>query len=235
MLSSVTFAAPPQPNAFEEEGFGEPWVELPTSTELTLELQSDFVVSGEPLPLDYEAVSTSLHHTAMGQRHEIEPRLRLRFPYAASQVTSSWTTLPATDLSFPVTGAEDWDPILPFSAPKLQIESAIAEPADLSPYVDVPLTISALTRLNLDAAEAEDFGDSLAVFAQSLSANAGIASDCAAGYWAPTVALPGPATKLTFRPSWQPYRSADRVPPVPFPSLFQLGPVLPPRPESSAG
>jgi len=235
LANTVTFAPPPQPNAFVEEGFGEPWVELPTATEVKLALQFDFVVSRDPLPLEYEAVSTTLHHTAVGRREEIEPRLRLRFPYAASQVTSSWNSLRATELSFPITAADEWDPILPFSTPKFQIKSAPVAPAELSPFVDVPLTISALTRLNLDAADAEDFVDSLAVFAQSLSANAGLAADCAASYWAPTVALPRPATNLTFRPSWQPSRSADRVPPVPFPSLFQLGPVLPPRSESSAG
>ncbi len=235
LLSSVAFETPAQPTAFQEEGFGEPWVELPTRTEVTLDLKTDFVVNGDPLPLDYEAVSTTLHHTAMGHREEIEPRLRLRFPYAASQVTSSWNSLPATDLSFPVTASDEWDPILPFVAPNLQIKPASSAPAELSPFVDVPLTISALTRLKLDAADVEDFGDSLAVFAQNLSANAGISADCSAGYWAPAVALPRPSTDLTFRPSWQTSRPTDRVSPVPFPSLFQLGPVLPPRPESSAG
>ncbi len=235
LVNTVTFIPPPQPNAFNEEGFGEPWVEFPTATEANLQLPFDLVVSSNPLPLEYEAVSTTLHHTALGQREEIEPRLRLRFPYAASQVTSSWNTLLSTELSFSITSADEWDPILPFSTPKLQIQSAPVAPTELSPFLDVPLTISAMTRLNLDAADAEDFGDSLAVFAQSLSANAALAADCAASYWAPTVALPRPAINLTVRPSWQPSRSADRVPPVPFPSLFQLGPVLPPRSESSAG
>ena len=235
LLSSASFAAPPQPTAFEEEGFGEPWVELPRSTQATVELQSDFEISGEPLPLEYEAVSTSLHHTALGQREEIEPRTRLRFPYAASQVSSSWNTLPATDQTFTYTDADEWAPVLPFSAPALEMQSTPAAPAELSPFVDVPLTISALTRLNLDTADTEDFGESLSVFAQRLSENAGITDNFAEGHWAPVLALPGPSTKLTFRPSWQTSRSADRVPPVPFPSLFQLGPVLPPRPESSAG
>ncbi len=232
---TVAFDTPPQPTALQEEGFGEPWVELPTGTGATLDLQTDFVIGGDPLPLDYEAVSTTLHHTAMGHREEIEPRLRLRFPYAASQVTSSWNSLPSTDLSFPVTAPDEWDPILPFVTPNLQLKPASSAPAELSPFVDVPLTISALTRFKLDAADVEDFGDSLAVFAQSLSANAGISVGCSAGYWAPTVALPRPSTDLTFRPSWQTSRPTDRVSPVPFPSLFQLGPVLPPRPESSAG
>lgn len=235
LLKVGTFTNPPQPNAFGEESFGDFWVKLPRDTKAALELQTDFGVSDELLPLEYEAASTSLHHTALGQRNEIDPRPRLRFPYSASQVNSTWNSLASTGLNFAITSAYDWDPILPMTASEVKIESAPAAPLQRSPSVDVPLTINALTRLSLDGADSEDFGDALSVFARSLSANAGIASDCAVGFWASSVALPSPSTELTFRSSWESSRFADRVPPVPFPSLFQLGPVLPPRPESSAG
>ncbi len=235
LLYGTTFGSPAEPTAFDEDGFGEPWIELPSPADTNLELQSDFIVSGEQIPLEYEAIFTAMLHSPMGNRNEIEPRTRLRFPYAGSQVASTWNVLPKTEESFPLTVAEDWDAVIPSVSPEFRLHAAFALPAEVAPFVTVPLTIKSLIRLNLSAAEAADFGDSLDVFAQALADSAGLSADCSASTWDSTVALPGPSTNRNFRPRWQPARSADRVPPVPFPSLFQIGPVLPPRPESPAG
>lgn len=235
LLNCIAFGDPAQPAPFDEEGFGEPWVELPVDTDTNFELQADFIVSDEQLPLEYEAAYSAIAHTPMGHRNEIEARTRLRFPYAASQVTSTWNVLPCTEESFAFTIADDWDAIIPETSPAFQLHAAFATPAKIVPFVDVPLTLRSFTRLNLYEAGPEDFGESLTVFAQALADSAGLLADCSASSWDAAVALPGPPTSRNFRPRWQPNRSADRVPPVPFPSLFQFGPVLPPRPESSAG
>lgn len=233
LLRSVTFASPAKPALFNEEGFGEPWVELPNLPNFEAEI--DFDLTNGFQPLEYEAETSTISHTALGQRDEIIPRLRLRFPYAASEVSSLWSTLPSTDKTFTVSEATDWDPILPAATFSPQVDEPVAEAAKVAPHFDVPLSIGALAKFNLDAADSEDFGNSLSVIAKALSATAGISSDCTAGTWKSHVALPAGKTLKIQQTQWQPQRSSNRVPPMPFPSLFQLGPVLPPRPESSAG
>jgi len=221
------------PATFEETSFGEPWVEIPRAS--PREPVVDFELIGEEISLDYEPAYNSLRHTGLGHRNELEPRIRLRFPYAASQVSSAWSELPEAHEAMEFTCGSDWDPIEPAPAPELQVENPFSSNIELSPSLDVKLSISALIHFNLDAAESEDFGSTLSVFARALGSTAGLTADCDAGNWASRVVLPRAIDGGKLSAGWQFKQSKDRVRPVPFPSLFQLGPVLPPRPESSAG
>ncbi len=200
---------------------------LPGRSALTID--TDFALHGDVVPLDYETVLNTIGHSTLGHREEIPPRPRLRYPYAASQVSSVFNLLPQGDSTFPFTSSEEWDAVLPAAAAKLS--AAAPEPPQLQASVTVPLTISALTNFQLDGAAEEDPGDSFTVLARSLAATPAVAPT-APGDWQPALALPLTATTLSFQPRWQPSRSNTHVPPVSFPSLFQLGPVLPPRPES---
>lgn len=227
-------AQPPPPAAFEADGFGEPWVEIPNKT--NLEVEMDFNLAGDFVPLEYEAENSSLHGTAMGHREVIDPRIRLRYPYAASQVTSSWNTLPSFDEVVRWTEAEEWAPVEPVAPTLLEShQDSKDEPAQVTPMLDVPLTIAALTNFNLESADTEDYGTSFYFAARNISPTDGLNTDCATQGWSASLYKPNGSIQKDFRPRWQTSRSADRVPPVSFPSLFQLGPVLPPRPESVAG
>jgi hypothetical protein len=221
------------PEAAEADGFGEPWLELPTLPDM--DVATDFNLVGEEVPLEYEASNATARISAFGQRPEIEPRIRLRYPYAASQVTSSWNELPTADQGFAFTDSTEWAPIEPVAVAALVAAKEAETTLDLKPSVDVPLTVSALMNFDLNGADLEDFGDSLRVMARSLSASGSPAGEYAAGDWPANLLLPvGGSTRIE-RGRWMPTRSLDRVAPVPFPSLFQLGPALPPRPEGPVG
>jgi hypothetical protein len=237
LLRSASFEAPPAPAAFGADGFGEPWVEFPSGSNQSVQNDFDFDPGelGELAPLEYEAVVSTIKHTALGHRDEIEARIRLRYPYAASQVSSNWNGLQEFEQSFPISEASDWAPILPTAAAELTLHEATQSENWIEPHLDVPLSIQALVTHRLDGADSEEFGDSLRVMARQLSATSPASPELGLGHWAPEVALPKAAVSRSFAPKWKQYRSSDQVPPVPFPSLFQLGPVLPPRPESAAG
>ena len=233
LLRNCTFAAPELPAAYGEDGFGQDWSRLPVS--VSSEPDSDFALFGDIVPLEYDATSSLLQYNALGRRDELTPRIRLRFPYAASEVSSVWNELPFTDQSYPLSACSDWDPILPSASGQPRIQEPQATQPELTPPHKVKLSIQALANFTLDYAEQQDSSDSLVVLALSLSDSSGLSIDCASSSWAAKTMLPGPSTSWQARSNWQPVRSSDRVPPIPFPSLFQLGPVLPPRPESSAG
>jgi len=221
------------PTAFEQDGFGEPWLELPSLPAMSI--GADFNLVGEEVPLDYEASSASARVSAFGQRHEIEPRTRLRYPYAASQVASLWNELPKADQGFAFTSSAEWSPIAPGMESKLEPAAETETKLDTKPRVGIPLTISALTNFDLNAAEQEDFGNSLTVIARSLSEASVPLGEFSSGEWRTNVMLPNGGSTRIERGRWVAGRSYKRVAPVPFPSLFQLGPTLPPRPEGPVG
>lgn len=200
---------------------------LPGRSALTID--TGFALHGDVVPLDYEAVLNTNGHSTLGHREAIPLRPRFRYPYAASQVSSVFNLLPQGDSTLPFTSSEEWDPVPPAGAAKLS--AAAPEPPQLQASVTVPLKISALTNFQLDGAAEEDPGGSFTILARSLAATPAVALT-APGDWRPALALPLTATTLSFQPRWQPSRSNTHVPPVSFPSLFQLQPVLPPRPES---
>jgi hypothetical protein len=219
--------------AFEEGDFGEPWVELP---EINFEqTKPDFHFAEVESELDYEAGNTSPHYTAFGGRDEINPRIRPRFPYAASQVTSTLNSMPSYQEGLVFTESTDWEPVVPALHSSLKMKESEPPQVEQKPSVDVPLSISALLHFTLEGADREDFGETFSFEARPLAGHIPVTVDCAIEKWTSTTLLPAPATQKSFRPRWQTPRCSDRVPPVSFPSLFQLGSVLPPRPENLAG
>jgi len=231
LFASSALPVPELPPAEDEPFETSPDLRLPNTSGPSAAFE--YVLDSDILPLEYEATSTSLHHTALGQREEITPRPRFRFPYAASQVSSSWQLLPDAEEIFSFTSSEEWDPILPEpgAIPNLSA-GVVSQVPEIAASVEVPLTISALMRFDLDGADTEEFGDTLLVHARALAGNAPLATDCTSGDWQPQIHLPAAATRKDFRPSWRASRSNGYVPPVSFPSLFQLSPAMPPRPES---
>ncbi len=235
LLAKCTFAPPALPVAFDEAGFSEngEWLRLPAS--VSSRLDTGVAIFGDSMPLEYSAATTLIHYNALGHRDELTPRIRHRYPYAASEISSAWNGLPRTGQTYRLSAASDWDPILPSAASLPKIEEPQASHQELAPQFDIPLSIRALANFKLDHAEQHDASDALAVLAFALSDSAGLTIDCASTTWAAKTILPGLSTSWQSSFNWQNVRASNRVPAVPFPSLFQLGPVLPPRPESSAG
>ena len=235
LLAKCTFAPPALPVAFDEAGFSEngEWLRLPAS--VSSRLDTGIAIFGDSMPLEYSAATTLIHYNVLGHRDELTPRIRHRYPYAASEISSAWNGLPLTGQTYRLSAASDWDPILPSAAILPKIEEPQASQPELAPQFDIPLSIRALANFKLDHAEQHDASDALAVLAFALSDSAGLTIDCASTTWAAKTILPGLSTSWQSSFNWQHLRASNRVPAVPFPSLFQLGPVLPPRPESSAG
>lgn len=233
LLNNCSFAPPELPTPFAEVDFGEDLLRLPVS--VSSEPDSDFSLFGDIVPLEYDAANSPIQKNMLGRRDELEPRIRLRYPYAASEVSSTSKGLPSTDENYSLSNASDWDPILPSTCSLPQIEEPLATQPELAPHLDVPLSIHALANFSLSQAEPQDTSDALVVLAFTLSDTDGLSTNCSSSSWAANTMLPGPSKTWQSRSNWQPTRSTDRVPPIPFPSLFQLGPVLPPRPESVAG
>ena len=233
--AKCTFAPIALPVAFDEAGFSEnvEWLRLPAS--VSPRLDTGVAIFGGTIPLEYSAVPTLTHYNALGHRDELTPRIRHRYPYAASEISSAWNVLPLTGETYRLSAALDWDPILPSTASLPKIEEQQASHQKLAPQFDIPIYIRALANFQLDHAEQQDSSDALVVLAFALSDSAGLTIDCASTTWAAKTILPGLSTSWQSSFNWQHLRASDRVPAVPFPSLFQLGPVLPPSPESSAG
>lgn len=233
LLNNCTFAPPELPTLYEESDFGKDLIRLPVS--VSAEAKFDFALFGDIVPLEYDAANSTLRQNMLGRRDELEPRIRFRYPYAASEVSSSSKGLPLTDENYSLSDSSDWDPILPAPCSLPQMEEPLATQHELAPQLDVPLSKHALANFSLNRAEPQDTSDALIGFALALPHTDGLSTNCSSSSWAANTILPGPATTRRPRSIWQPTRSTDRVPPIPFPSLFQLGPVLPPRPESVAG
>ena len=235
LLAKCTFAPPALPVAFDEAGFSEngEWLRLPAS--VSSRLDTGVSIFGDIMPIEYSAATTLIHYNALGHRDELTPRIRHRYPYAASEISSAWNGLSLTGQTYRLSAASEWDPILPSAASLPKIEAPQASQPELAPQFDIPLSIRALANFKLDHAEQQDTSGALAVLAFALSDSAGLTIDCASTTWAAKTILPGLSTSWQSHSNWQHLRASNRVPAVPFPSLFQLGPVLPPRPESSAG
>jgi hypothetical protein len=217
--------------AFDTESFGAPWVQLPTKTELVVEAD-DIVPTADFIELEFTGGLSPMAHTPLGNREEIDPRIRLRYPYAASQVTSTFNSLPISEETFTFTDSTEWAPVEPPAAVALAPVAAVEDPARIEPFTAAPLSVSGRLNFNLLAADTEEFGDTLNVLARKLDVTQGLATAYDAGEWKSSVIKPVNANQVEHKAvSFKPRRS-HRVPPVPFPSLFQLGPVLPPRPES---
>lgn len=222
------------PTAFGEGDFGEDRIKLPSKLNMHVDTE-DFSALSDPIPLDYTPAQPVFKHTPLGGREAIDARIRLRYPYAASDVTSVWNTLPSSETPFTVTDSTEWAPIEP-ATPKALNHTGLLEANDsIGPIVKVPLSIQTLVRYDLDGADTEEFGNTLSVMARTLASDQSLATDCSAHHWNSRLALPAGSARRDFKPSWNVQRGSDRIAPVTFPSLFQLSPMLPPRPESMQG
>ncbi len=235
LLANCTFAPPALPVAFDEAGFSEngEWLRVPAS--VPSRLDTGVAIFGDIMPLEYSAETTLIHYNAIGHRDELTPRIRHRYPYAASEISSAWNGLHLTGETYRLSTALDWDPIRPFAASLPKIEEPQASQPELAPGLDIPLSIRAHANFKLDHAKQQDASGALAVLAFALCDSASLTIDCASTSWAAKTIFPGLSTSWQSSFNWQHLRGSDRVPAVSFPSLFQLRPVLPARPESSAG
>ena len=219
------------PKINDVEAFGEPWLLFPETG--SLELETDFEATGDLEPLEYEAVPEALRSSAMGQRDSIVPRPRKRYPYAASEVASALNFVPRLSGLLNVMSSDDWEAIEPVRREARQL--LLPETPQVEPYTKVPLSIAALLNMTLATAPAtgsrEGATDSLAVLARALDQSAGLHTECASSPMVMTPIFPGVGSRRPVLRSWQRNGGEERVPPLQFPSLFQLGPVLPPRPE----
>ncbi len=232
------YGALPQINDVEE--FGEAWLLFPDTGSLELETYFEPTVDLEPL--EYDAVSDGPSSGAqatgaLGQRDSIVPRPRNRYPYAASEVASALKVAPTLFGPLNIVSADDWEAIEPSGG-----ESGwplLPEAPQVEPYTHVPLSIAALLNMTLATAphatwSQEGAPGSLPVLARGLAESAGLQTECASTPMGMTPILPGAGSHRPVLRSWQRNSDEDRVSPLQFPSLFQLGPVLPPRPRVMA-
>ena len=222
------YSALPKINDFEE--FGEPWLLFPETG--SLELETDFEATGELEPLKYEAVAEAPWSSALGQRDSIVPRPRNRYPYAASEVASALNFVPTQSGLLDIMSSDDWEAIEPVRREGRQL--LLPETPQVEPYTHVPLSNAALLNMTLGTAPWEGATGSLAVLARALDESVGLHTECASSPMVVTPILPCVGSRRPVLRSWQRNGGEDRVPPLQFPSLFQLSPVLPPRPEVMA-
>jgi hypothetical protein len=251
--ANVEFAASvPRPAGVDT--FGEPWLFFPEPSpkEILVET-SEPDMEHELFDLNFEAVLEHGDGGLLGGRDFIPVRPRHRYPYAASEITSQMGHLAQEDSILPWTAAEEWDAVEPVREKQLVAEDRIV--VDEQPN---PLSIAALllaTRTGLDSAGSDSGGVENAggaERAQSFQLTQGpqqpylssealdqrlLAAPAALGGSIPAsaieVSLVRPLGPTTWQPSsrWRGFQASRRITPVPFPSLFQVGSVLPPRPE----
>ncbi len=225
---------PEAPSARGAEVFGEPWLLFPDSG--PFEIFTDFGASVEMEPLEYDAVPEAPPPGALGHRDAVTPRPRNRFPYAASELSSAFNRLEGSAKLLDLSGPNDWDAVEP--AVVVREEGPGPELPQVVPFTNVSLSIAALVEMSLGTADLDWPAGVMEFNARALKAGEGLYVTCASSPIALNPILPGPAISGSGarRPvlrSWARRDGDERVPPLPFPSLFQLGPVLPPRPESA--
>jgi hypothetical protein len=170
----------------------------------------------EAIPLDYEPAISLLPHHALGERSAIPPRPRLRYPYAASELTSAANVLSLGSASVDVT----FSSILSAAPPNP------VSPLDPSPGPDTTADGAGRKEASLPVPLAGPLFSPAQVNLDSLSSSRAIdlrPKSCSGAFrW--TALQPAPALNPLPGPSYLPALS--------FPSAYQLGPKLPPRPES---
>lgn len=168
----------------------------------------------------------------LGGRPELPMRPRHRYPYPGSDLNTRWQDRAEEFGTFPFTSSDEWGAIEPAPYRNVLEDGIQAEKSEIQPQLEVQLSLSALCAQVIAASEDAPFErdpDTQPVVL--LTPQAGLYADAALGEWAMSPHLPAAKT------SWQPHfrfpksRSARPMPAVNFPSLFQLNPAMPPRPE----
>ncbi len=168
----------------------------------------------------------------LGGRPEVPMRPRHRYPYPGSDLGTRWNDRSDEFGIFPFTASDEWDGIEPAPYRNPLEDRVAAEKSEIQPQLEVQLSLSALCAQVLRDSEETPFErDPASQPAVFLDAQAGLFSGATLGDWAMQAALP------EARSAWQPHfrfpksAPARPMPAVNFPSLFQLNPAMPPRPE----
>ncbi len=168
----------------------------------------------------------------LGGRPEIPVRPRHRFPYPGSNLHTNWTDRSDEFGVMRFTESGEWDPVEPSPYRNVLEDRIAAEKADIRPQLEVQLSLQALwTQVIHTESETAFERDPQSQPVRLLGPEAGVYADSKLGDWAMAPHLPRAATP------WQPHfhfpksNPARPMPAVNFPSLFQLNPAMPPRPE----
>jgi hypothetical protein len=168
----------------------------------------------------------------LGARQEVPMRPRHRYPYPGSDLQTNWTDRTSESSVRSFTAAEEWGGVEPAPYRNALEDRISAEKADIQPQLEVSLSLSALCAQVIREENETPFErDPQTQPVLLLPANAGLYADTVLGDWATSPSLPAAATP------WQPnFRFPKSTPARPmsavnFPSLFQLSPAMPPRPE----
>jgi hypothetical protein len=168
----------------------------------------------------------------LGGRPEIPVRTRHRFPYPGSNLHTSWTDRSDEFGVMSFTESSEWSPVEPGAYRNVLEDRIAAEKADIRPQLEVQLSLHALWAQVIHAESETAFErDPRTQPVRVLSPDAGVHVDSRIGDWAMAPHLPRAATP------WHPHfrfpksNPARPMPAVNFPSLFQLNPAMPPRPE----
>jgi hypothetical protein len=178
------------------------------------------------------AKQTAAKPQLLGGRPEIPMRPRHRYPYPGSDLRTQWQDRGDEFGIFPFTASDEWGAIEPSPYRNLLEDRIEAQKSEIQPQLEVQLSLSALcAQVIRESDEAPFERDPQSQSALLLSPEAGLFADAALGDWAMQASLPQGRT------SWQPHfrfpksTPARPMPAVNFPSLFQLSPAMPPRPE----
>jgi hypothetical protein len=232
----------PPPTAAEASDFTPQAPELPRLPSIASLTNGPLVDIWEAVPpaeglveLSYEAAGeTGTDENAkrpIGERPSLPLRPRHRYPYAGSELQRQWR---AADDIIPFTISDEWGGVEPGETgqPKLEAKLTVETPQQQA-QISVPLSLVALAAQTVRTDEGAPFErDPAALAGRALDASAGLHAEARFSDWAPQAAKPVGAT--VWNPVFRYPRSAKSrpMPAVNFPSLFQLAPVLPPRPEA---
>jgi hypothetical protein len=228
--------------------FGEPWLFMPeVSQEGLWAANQNLPAEHEQALLEFDALLEGEEGTEygppLGSRPQIPVRPRFRYPYAASQISSMQPSsvqreIDAEGPPLVWTQAEDWDAIIPSTDATPPVHPPL--PPEKQPD---PLSIAALL-LATNASSPDQWvkhvlgsGEEVILLQPEDLTIRDVPHEIGRGACLESAESPlfleRPRSATVWQPThgWRGYQAPKRVNPVPFPSLFQTGSVLPPRPE----
>lgn len=211
------------PKLYSNEKFSDINLKLHLSSYTRLPTYSIEFDQEEAIPLEYEPALSSLPHPALGERSEIPPRPRLRYPYAASTASTAGSGTNVLHL-----GSVSLDRIISPVGPPVGSAAPTKLVSHLGPLSDRDTTAVGAgeqASLPIDTANSVSFPAQVNLDFLSSSRAAVPLRKSYSG--SPLGAALQPASGLN------PARDPRRLPALCFPSAYQLGPKLPPRPEST--
>jgi hypothetical protein len=170
----------------------------------------------------------------IGGRPEVPMRPRHRYPYAGSDLRTRWNELAEDFTVLAFTAADEWSGVQPGAYRNVLEEKVAEEKAQILPHLRVSLSLSALCAQTIRSEETESFErDPAGQRGVGLGPEAGLYRESAIGEWRARLQYPSGATRWEPRFRFPQSPPAKPMPAVNFPSLFQLTPSMPPRPEGN--